>query len=182
MLLVQYKDVWHGKHLDKYLPNKYANIFMKLTKKKSIKNLKKFENEKNWNFKDTNNYFGHTRRVYRARWEANVIILEWKRKESIVSEGRQRERGGEGQKQKQARGTLGLQQKLQIICRAASQTIYKARPKSCEGEGQYISIYTHMCMCVCVCEAFLAGSVGMRHNINLWHKSQAGQCPEKCTH
>lgn len=159
-----------------------CKYFYEVNDKKSIKNLKKFENEKNWNFKDTNNYFGHTRRVYRARWEANVIILEWKRKESIVSEGRQRERGGEGQKQKQARGTLGLQQKLQIICRAASQTIYKARPKSGEGEGQYISIYTHMCMCVCVCEAFLAGSVGMRHNINLWHKSQAGQCPEKCTH
>lgn len=24
-----------------------------------------------------------------------------------------------------------------------------------------------ICVCVCVCEAFLAGSVGMRHNINL---------------
>lgn len=89
-------------------------------------------------------------------------------------------------RQKQARGTLGLQQKLQIICRAASQTIYKARPKSSEGgEGaRYIYLYIHICVCacVCVCEAFLAGSVGMRHNINLWHKSQAGQCPEKCTH
>lgn len=60
---------------------------------------------------------------------------------------------GEAVRQKQARGTLGLQQKLQIICRAASQTIYKARPKSSEGGGAkiHISIYTHMCMCVCVC-------------------------------
>lgn len=46
MLLVQYKDVWHGKHLDKYLPNKYANIFMKLTIKKVLKTWRNLKMKK----------------------------------------------------------------------------------------------------------------------------------------
>lgn len=81
---------------------------------------------------------------------------------------------GEAVGQKQARGTLGLQQKLQIICRAASQTIYKARPKSIEGrEGpRYIYLYIHICVCACVCVWGLFGWL-------CWHTAQHKSLAQK---